>query len=1124
MNYAIHVNAAVPFCVKKRRSRVPTIKCIVVMKLFLLLFAVSLEVSASVHSQQITLSVKNAPLVEVMQSIRKQSGLAFMAAAEAIDKAKPVTVVLKDATIEESLAAIFRDQPFDYKVENKFIILTAKVAISTSLILPQPEGDVHGVVVDSAGIPVANATVLVKGEKNKITITNDKGEFNISDVPSKGIILVRSIGFGTIERAYNPNSASINIQLKPVNTEIKEIQIIAYGQINKKFSTSNVTMITAGDIAKQPVSNPLLALQGRVPGLFITQSSGVTAAPVNVNLQGINSLQNGTAPFYVIDGIPYSPQFTDYSLLGTAINGPSGSTFNFINPADIESISILKDADATAIYGSRAANGAILITTKKGKAGKTKVDVNFQNGWGKINHKLKFLNTQQYLEMRKEAYKNAGQEVPNSSTSPDASNFDLTLWDQNKYTDWQKVLVGGTAKFTDIQASISGGTATTQFLAGYGYNRQTTVYPNSLADVKGSVHLNLNHNSFNNRFKYTISATYLQDKNQLNGTDLMDLATQLPPNAPALYNSDGSLNFEPYSSNPIRYSFSNPLVNTKVRYTGNTANLTVNNSIGYEIVPNLQLKVNMGYSKLSADETNIIPITVFRPDAEVKTRSASYLTKSIISWIIEPQITYSKETKFGIIDALLGSTFQQSKNDVLQLTGSGYANDAQLENILAASTVNVNNVYKSIYRYNAIFGRINYRIQDKYIINLIARRDGSSRFGDENKLNTFYSLGGAWLFAEENLIKQNISWLSSGKIRANYGTTGNDQIPDYTYQSLFDAYRVDLPYQQSVGLYTTTISNPLLQWEETRKLNLGIELGFLNDRIQVDANYSRNRSSNQLIGYILPTITGFNFITKNFPATIQNTALELMINVNPIKTKKFNWQSSVNFTAPKNKLIAFAGLEDGPYASSYILGQPINIRKLFRFAGVNPTTGLYEFLNSKGEKTSSLDYEKDRTVIFNPNPKWYGGFSNSFQYQGFQLDFLIQFVNQKGQDNRFGNVPGISPLNQPSSILHRWKNKGDVTTIQKVSTSFDILDPSFFANSSDAAYTSASFVRLKNASFSYTLPSRLMNRLRVSNARIYMQGQNLLTVTNFVGSDPETRGLGVLPPLRMFTLGIQVTL
>ncbi|SEW26104.1 TonB-linked outer membrane protein, SusC/RagA family [Chitinophaga sp. YR573] len=1135
MNFQIHTGKGMRFILPKSGSSSQQLKkCIVVMKLTVLLIIIfNLQVSATAYSQQrVTLEYKNAPFSKVMKSILKQTGLGFITGATAdLNNAKPVTITLKSATIEETLQKLFKDQPFTYTVENKFIIITPRVEekkTEPGKATDQPH-NLTGTVLDQDGKPLEGATVLLKGT-NQGTSTDQNGHFTLNNVPESGALLIRMLGHETVTVPYQ-NGIIKTIVLREVDADLNTVQVIAYGEVKKKYSTSNIGSVTAKEIADQPVTNPLLALQGRVPGLFVNQQSGVSASGVDVNIQGLNSLRsNANGPLYVIDGVPYNPAFPGAAgnLMGGAINGGSlgSSMFNFINPADIESISVLKDADATAVYGSRAANGAILITTKKGKSGKTQVNINARNGWGQIDHKLKMLNTQQYLDLRKEAYVNAGRPIPTSANTPNpnSSNYDLTVYDQNKYTDWQKVLVGGTAHFTDIQASVSGGTDYTQFLVGYNYNRQSTVYNDNKADLKGNIHFNLNHSSRDSKFKYLLTGTYLQDKNQLNKSDLMGVALTLAPNAPDIYLSDGTVNWGILPSNPNNYTFSNnPILSTFAKFTGNTTNLVANNTISYEIIPGLQLKGSMGYTKLVIDELSISPSTLLPPHYPFVTRSASYLNKTAATWIIEPQLTYVKDTKIGRFDALLGGTLQQNKYDALWQAGRGYADDDKLANLQAATTITINNVYQSLYRYSAFFGRLNYRLDDKYILNFTARRDGSSRFGANRKFHNFYAIGSAWLFGDENIVKETLPWLSQGKLRANYGTTGNDQIDDYGYLSTLDNLSLDIPYQDAPSLIPTSISNPYLQWEETKKLNLGVDLGFLKNRISLGVNWYRNRSSNQLILNQLPITTGFPYIQRNSPATVQNSGLEAQLDARVIKMKHFNWHASVNFTANKNKLLEYPNLKVSTDASARVIGQPINIYHLFEYAGVNATTGLYEYINSKGEKTSAPNTSADRTILFDPNPKWYGGFYNTFQYKGFQLDIMLQYVRQKAQNYRFGNLPGTNVSNQPAIVADHWQKSGDVKDIQKVTVNAGEIYTSYAAAyDSDAGRSDASYLRLKNFSFSYNLPAQLLSSAKISNARIYLQGQNVFTVTNFIGTDPETKSLLRLPPLRVFTIGLQV--
>jgi hypothetical protein len=315
-----------------------------------------------------------------------------------------------------------------------------------------------------------------------------------------------------------------------------------------------------------------------------------------------------------------------------------------------------------------------------------------------------------------------------------------------------------------------------------------------------------------------------------------------------------------------------------------------------------------------------------------------------------------------------------------------------------------------------------------------------------------------------------------------------------------------------------------LQWEETRKLNLGIDLGFFKDRIGFSANYFRNRSSNQLLRPQLPWITGFQDVTQNLPAVIQNSGWELTLSVSPVKTAYFTWQASINFTNPKNKLVSYPGLANSINANVYFIGEPINVIQLFRFAGVNPQTGVYEYYNANGEKTNAPDYATDRTAHYDPNPKYYGGISNTISYKGWQLDFFFQAVKQTAKNSRLGYLPGFANQNQPVSVLDRWRNVGQFAPIQKYTQTFDEAFDGFAnAGDSDADYADASYIRLKNIALSYTLGDRWLQKAKIATARVYIQGQNMLTLTKFKGTDPETLTAGVLPPLRIFTIGTQFT-
>jgi TonB-dependent starch-binding outer membrane protein SusC len=1104
-----------------------------VMQLTALFFLTcALSVTARTVSQTITLSAKNMPVEKVFSAIEDQTGYVLLVNKGIFKKSERITVDVKEMKLNKFLSLILSDK-YVFDVRNKNIFIKEKddtaTDLSPRLNIPfHPIPPITGKVVGPDGQPIAGANVTVRGTKRG-AVTNADGSFSI-EAKKSDIIIISSIGFSDREITVNNSNAGV-ITLELSQSKLDEVHIIAYGTTSKRLSTSGTTGINADDIKTQPISNPLLALAGRTTGVTINQSSGLAGSALTVRVQGQNSIGKGNDPFYVVDGVPFSanllPTLSDIlgggGDIGIGIAPGSGNPFSFINPNDIESIEILKDADATAIYGSRAANGAILITTKKGSAGRTNIDVTAQTGFGHVANKMKMMNTQQYLMMRKEAYTNDGIPIPDQNLPVDQKyfdNFDLTVWDQNSYTDWQKELIGGTSKYTDIQTGISGGTNQTTFRLNVGYHRETTVFPGDFEDRKMSLGLTLNHSSLNQRFKIQFSASSLNDKNRLPGIDLTRQSLLLSPNAPSLYKADGTLNWEQIEIDPLTHdsisTFDNPLGSYQNNYETKNNNLVSNLNLSYRILKGLTFRTTSGYSLLSSHEYATSKLISIAPEYRSGTlRGGSYGNGEIKNWIIEPQLNYHVSIEQGSFDALIGSTFQQTNSEQQRLSGSGYSSDDATRSILNASTVRVFGGVNSDYKYNAIFGRLNYNLNDTYILNLTARRDGSSRFGRANQFHNFGAIGTAWIFTNERWVKNISRIFSFGKLRGSFGTTGNDQIGDYAFLGLYNII-VGRVYGGSNALQVTRHSNPYLQWEETKKLQIGLDFGFFKDQVLFTVNHFRNRSSNQLLNYELPSITGFGGVTQNFAATLQNSGWEFSLNTINIRHKSFNWTSNFNLTIPKNKLIAYPGLP----SNSYQFNQAVNITQIYSYAGLNSQTGLYEFNTADGAVSPNPNFFQDRIRLFTPNPKFYGGLQNTFTYKNFNFTFLLQFVNQKAAGFQLG-LSGLAGgnFNVPVALLDRWQKPGDNVKYQKYSTN-TYLDAAAF---SDFVYGEASYLRLKNLSFSWSFPEMLTKRISIQHVRVFAQGQNLFTFTNYTGLDPENVSSLNLPPLRVITFGIQAT-
>ncbi|MDF2192600.1 SusC/RagA family TonB-linked outer membrane protein [Paraflavitalea sp. CAU 1676] len=1078
--------------------------------------------------QVVTLNFKNAPLQNVLNEIKKQTGYSFVITDVLSAKAKPVNVNVYNARIADALVQIFQGQSLTYTVVERIIIVKERGEKKTDKGLTSHQSflliDVKGRVMNEQDEPVSGVSVQVKGESKIGTSTNGDGEFELRKIDPAATLVFTAVNIEMVETYLN-GRRSLDVKVRGKSGKLDEVQVIAYGKTTQRFTVGNVSSVKSEDIEKQVITNPLLALQGRVPGLVVTQNNGMNGGGVTIRIQGQNSINSivGNDPLIVIDGIPYISQMISTTTGGvTAMlggsGGPSGSgagsPLNYLNPNDIESIDILKDADATAIYGSRAANGAILITTKKGRMGEMKVNLNLQHGWGNVAKKIDLLGSRDYLEMRREALRN-------SNVSVSSTDYDLNgHWDTTRSTDWQNELIGETSRYFLTSLGLSGGTNSVQYLVGVNYNRSTAVFPGDFSDKRGSVHFSINASSANQKLKMQLSGSYLIDNNKLPGLDLTDIAMRLSPVAPTLYNGDKTLNWQPNSSG--NSTWDNPLGNMFRLYENTTRNLISSALVSYQIIPGLDIRSSFGFNVIQSEEFMGNLFQSQRPQDRANfQRDARFTDSRISSFTIEPLINFKKDWRnFGRLDAVLGASIQQIDNEGDVLRGLGFISDAVMKNIRAASSIQAFNSVKSTYKYNAAFGRISYQLKEKYLLNLTARRDGSSRFGPENRFHNFASLGIGWIFSEERFLKGSSSLFSFGKIRASYGTTGNDQIGDFRYLSIYNTLPSGiLPYQGIVGIYTAGLSNPYLEWEETRKLQVGLDLGFVKDRILFTFNYVRNRSSNQLLEYILPATTGTSDITSNFPATVQNTGFELAVNSINYRSRDFKWRTNANLTIPRNKLIAFPGIESSTYANSLIVGQPISLIKTAHFLGVDPLTGNYRVANKMGDPVSAPSPE-DMNVWLTMFPKFYGGLSNSFEFKGIQIDLTIQFIKQLGTDYLFRSVPGAFVSgngNQPIRVMRRWQKAGDFADVARFSTT------SAGGGTGDAFWCDASFIRLKNISLSYQIHELIKRKINLQNIRLYIQAQNLFTITRFKGLDPESQSISSLPPLRMIVTGIQIT-
>ena len=1107
-------------------------KMLRVMKLTALILVIAcMQVTAhGIAQDKITFSGEDVPLEKVFSIIKKQTSYLFLYNDALLENARRVSIHVKNATVEEVLNACFKDQPLNYTIKGKTIFIInkqvqEKKVVSVSDATP-PGDEIKGRITNGKGEPLSGATVTIK-RTGKSILTNANGEFVLKNVEPDEIMTISYIGY--VQQSVKiTRKANLMLVLELSDNELDKVVVQGYGTTTRRFATGDIGVVTSKEIEKMPLAtlNPLMALQGRVAGLDIQQTSGYASAPVKATLRGVSSITGQVAdPLYIVDGVPLTVlnigKTQDNStgsfgfLQNAGLIGPANgqSPLFSINTSDIESITVLKDADATSIYGSRGANGVILITTKSGKPGKTHFDLHVEEGVNKVTRYWKMLNTPQYLAMRREALKNDGL-TPSISNAPD-----LLIWDTTRYTDWQKALYGRTGKVLSAQASLSGGNVQTTFRIGTSYTHSTQITTASGADQKASLSLSVIHHSLDHRFSLSFTNGFTFTK-----SDLITLPGRVnyAPNAPAIFDSSGNLNWKEWKAARAVNPFA-PLLQP---YTAKTNFLNSNLQLSFQPFQGFVFSTSLGYNNAQSNQIALTPIASQDP-ANNPLGTAQFGNNRNINWIIEPQMNYNVSLGSGNLSIMVGGSLQQTVTDGMYVFGTNYTNDALLKTISNAPDKLAFDNYGE-YRYAALFARVGYRFDNKYFINLNARRDGSSNYGPGNEFGNFASIGAAWIFTEENWLRKKLRFLSFGKMQGSYGTNGSDGGIPYGYLTRWTSNDL-LPYMGVQSVAPTQHANPNYQWQLNRKLEGSVSLGFFKDLVTIRAAYYRNRTSNQLLAYPTPMISGFGSVIANLPALVQNQGWEFTIGGKGIgiHTKYFNWSwaPNINFSFNQNKFISFPGLGASPYRNSGAIGRPLRGAYLLHYTGVDPLTGQYSYEDRNHDGIISQDYiaSDGGDVYFKRlSPAISTGFGFNFDLKGFNLVFFFTAKKQDGINAiKQGNLPGRIGTNQPVEVLSRWQKTGEITNVGKFST-FGAMDPNGYLFSSDISYTDASYIRLSNLSLTYNFPDKWVKNAHMQSCNLYLRANNVFVITRYKGIDPETQNFGGMPPTRTIVGGLSV--
>jgi len=1087
--------------------------------------------------QRITLSFKDAPLEKVLKAISSKSSFRFWCDPDLLAQYKHIDIQLNNASLYQALDSCVKGKPLSFTIMNKYFIVSKKEDARPVQTGMEQALHVNGRVTNEQNEPLDGASVIVTGVRKGLQTKLD-GSFELMDVPPGTLLHVSYVGY--IDQDVRvTGDGYLFIKLKHSVSELDQTVVIAYGTNTQRFSVGSVATVSGKDIQEQPVSNVLLALEGRVPGLLVTPSNGAPGASVATQIRGQNTIVSLPAsgngiydqPLFIVDGVPFAPQNGNLSsFLNSDFAGVGISPLNNLNPADIESISVLKDADATSIYGSQGSNGVIVITTRKGKAGPTVLHLKVGTGPNKITRNLDMDNTQQYLLMRRQAMANDGL-----AGSTDVSTFpDLLVFDTTKYTNWSKKFFGGATNNTDVYASVSGGAQNNTFVLSGGYTRSTFNFPGNFADNRWSLHSGLHHNSQDRRLTIDFSNDLTYDKNNSSATSSIGQALVMPPDLPDLQDAQGNLVWNYKGTDISQYQILSAL---KTPYL--VQSFTFNNSLrlAYQLGNGLSFSTGLGYSMVYSKQYSAYPLNSQNP-SQYPSGSADFGTGDYQTINIEPQLDYRKNIGKGMLTALLGATYKQNASSSNEQDGVGYTEDALLKSIEAATTV-TNSDNSSITKYAGVFARIGYVYNKEYIVNLTGRRDGSSNFGPDHLFGNFGSAGLGWIFSEEKVFKQALPFISYAKVAGNYGSTGSDGVAPYQFQPFWKlANQYTYPLFEGIRAYQpANLSNPNYGWASKQALNLSLDLGFFHDRLLINGTWYQDRTGNQLTSYPLPSQAGMTSVVENFHATLQDRGWEFSFSSTNIKTRDFRWSSNFNISANHNKLVAFPGIEKSAYYYIYQVGKSTNVQYGFRFKGINDTTGVFQYYTGKGGATYNPQYSRvdqggDMVALGNTEPKFYGGMGNTLSYKGWSLGFFVHFSDALARNWLAGVYTGAIPgsmSNLPSKLKTSdfWQQPGDHVSLERLTTGSYNANAngimaqqaiSYFGNSS-AVLANDFYIRLQTVSLSYTLPANFLKKAGVKNCSIYMNAQNLFAITNYKFGDPETPGSFINVPLQRIITG-----
>ena len=1023
-----------------------------------------------------------------------------------------------------------------------------------------------GLVKGTEGIPLPGVTVVVKGTTGG-TITDTNGKFVLSGIsPGAKILSFSFVGMKSQEIAIG-DQIEFTVTLEEETVGIEEVVAVGYGTQKKKDLTGSITRVSGEDLVQPSASTFDQMLQGKVAGVQISQTSGAPGGNVNVLVRGVSSITGGNQPLYVVDGFPVSSggggsdmtnfASSTYSSAGMASNTQNRvNPLSSINPSDIESIEILKDASATAIYGSRGANGVVIITTKRGKSGKSQISMDVSYGVQQVAHKLDMMNSQQFAEFvaagRDAAWVYAGgkatdpNEIRTASTRVKPEFRNPSSIAQN--TDWQDAIFR-ISPVQNYQVSASGGNDIIKYHVSGGYfDQQGIILTSALKrfsirsniDVQVSKRVKIG-SSISGSYSY---GTFPNTEGHLGSRGILSAALASSPTIPI---RDENGNYVSELLNPLGVTVENPLfILENFSDKRNLGNIFTNNFLEIEISKGFRFKSSIGVN-FGTNEIKLWKSSLLGSYGGVTSPATAGVSKSeSLNWLNENTLTYKHIFKEKhSLDAVIGFTSQKDRFDMLSAGATNFPTD--YVTFLSAGSVNAGTNYISEWSMLSMLSRINYSYDGKYLLTATMRRDGSSRFGSKNKWGSFPSFSVGYNLSEEPFMKS-LTFLSNLKLRAGYGVSGNNQIGNYTQIGLISSTNYVQNNALKPGLVPSNLANDELTWEKSKQTNLGFELGLFENRISLTTDVYKDKKTNLLLAVQLPAAAGFYSSTQNI-GEIENKGIEIGLHTINLKSKNFGWESNMTFNANRNKVLKLATEGSRIANSAYQItqvGSPVSSFYLMNVIGIfqnadevknspiqHPNTQAgdlkFEDVNLDGKITAS-----DKKIVGSPWPDFSWGFDNKLTYKNFSLGIFIN--GSHGGYNYFLagetliNSAGVQ--NQLAMVDNRWKSEadpGDGLIPRAIRSTY-----AYGFTSSSRFLFDASYIRIKNINLSYSLPNNLVSRISLSSLSIFADVANVYTFTNYPGYDPESSTAGdnitnsgidflTYPLARTFTLGFKLS-